>query len=130
MKAKIIAEPKTVLLWNCQEQFEPLAKLCRQYGLEPKAVTGGDAGKTIGFLCGFRSASQLATLLYLDNGAYPPAMVISGLERGKVSGFVDAVNRVGSVPLKALVTLQNRDWTLAALLAELMEEHTLLGGKK
>lgn len=134
MKAKIIPEPKRVLLWNCSpgsDQYIQLEELCRRYGLEPKAVGGMDAGKTVGFLCGFRGASQAAALLALADDAYPPALILCGLEREKVSEFVDKVNDCGmQIPLKAMVTIHNRDWMLSQLLEELVRERKEWEGKE
>lgn len=132
MKAKIIPEPKCVLLWNCdpsQPGYDKLRQLCRQAGLEVKHVSGGDAGKTVGLLCGFRGAPQTSALLLLDDAAYPPAIIFCGVPQNQLSALVDRVNATGlKFPLKAMVTIHNRDWMLAHLLDELTRERTALEG--
>lgn len=134
MKAKIIPEPKRALLWNCpqgSEDYQKVADLCARYGLELTALTGADAGKTVGFLCGFRGASQTAALLYLEESAYPPAIILCGLPRDQVSSFVDQLNDTGAhLPLKALVTIHNREWMLSQLLEELARERKEWEGKE
>lgn len=134
MKAKIIPEPKRVLLWNCPQGSEDYGKveaLCQEYGLDLRPLSGADAGKTVGFLCGFRGARDTAALLYLDEATYPPAIILCGLARNQVNGFVDKLNASGAhLPLKALVTIHNRDWMLSQLLEELARERTAWEGKE
>ncbi len=134
MKAKIIPEPKRALLWNCpagSDDYHKAEALCARYGLEVLALSGADVGKTVGFLCGFRGANQAATLEYLEDSAYPPAILLCGLERGQVSGFVDQLNAAGAnFPLKALVTIHNREWRLSQLLEELARERKEWEGKE
>lgn len=133
MKAKIIPEPKCVLLWNCdksQPGYEKLTALCARYGLEMKHVNGGDVGKTVGFLCGFRGARDTNHLLILDDAAYPPTLILCGLPANRIDRFVDEVNATGvKFPLKAMVTIHNREWMLSALLDELVRERNALGGQ-
>lgn len=132
MKAHIFKEPRTLLLWNFGPQrpgWEKVNQAAQKRGIRVCLVTGRDVGRTVGALCGFPGAGQGGGLLVLDDQAYPPAAIVSGLGNG-IDSFVDDLNASGAdLPLKAMVTLTSRDWTLAFLLEELMREHQALQGQ-
>ena len=58
-----------------------------------------------------------------------PALILCGLPGAEREALLDALRAAGAViPLKAIVTPTNQNWSFAALLAELAREHAALHG--
>ncbi len=134
MKARIRPVSPCALVWNYTEAepgWPALAAACQAAGLELKPVDGSQAGCTVGFLCGIPGASAAATLQYLDSAAYPAALILNGLDRKQLDGFLRQLREGGvTIPLKAMVTPTNQAWTLAALLEELVRERDAIARQK
>ena len=126
MKARIRPVEGCALIWNYssqQEGWPALQAACEQHGLRLQPVDTSHVGHTIGALCQLKDASPVATLQHLEETTYPPALILHGLERKKLDGFLKQLH-AGQVkiPLKAMVTPSNQNWTLANLLQELCRE--------
>ncbi len=132
MKAHIQREPRCVLLWNfgpLNAGYDHLARTAASFGLRVRTVGLAELGARVGDLC---SGRHLPAGEALPSPTDHAAMIISGLRHddGSLGRFVDEVRRGGaSIPLRAMVTHTSRDWTLDALLRELCEEHTTVGGQ-
>lgn len=126
MKARIRPVKPCALVWNYgteQEGWNALSAACEHAGLALRCVNANEAGQTIGWLCGIPGASEAATLQLVDKDAYPAALILNGLDRKQLDAFLDELRAGGvRIPLKAMVTATNQNWTLASLLQELIRE--------
>lgn len=122
MKAHIAAlPPAAALAWKVP-QGSGLEKVCAGAGVRLRTVEEQDLGRTVADLCGLPGAGEGREPL---SPADPtPALVLWGLDRKALDAFLDGLKAAGvRIPLKAVVTPTNRDWTFAALLEELHAEH-------
>lgn len=133
MKARIIQEPRCVLLWCFDEKsagYDALAHAARAYKLKLRCTADGDLAARVGDLCRGLPSPAFAPLLKVSDR---PAMIVSGLrhDTGELGRFLDLVKAGGAdFPLRGMVTPTSRDWTLLQLLQELNAEHeTVTGGK-
>ena len=133
MKARIIQEPRGVLLWRFDEKsagYDALAHAARAYKLKLRCIADGDLAARVGDLCRGLPSPAFAPLIKVSDR---PAMIVSGLrhDTGELGHFLDLVKAGGAdFPLRGMVTPTSRDWTLLQLLQELNAEHdTVTGGK-
>lgn len=133
MKARIIQEPRCVLLWRFDEKsagYDALAHAARTYKLKLRCIADGDLAARVGDLCRGLPSPTFAPLIKVSDR---PAMIVSGLrhDTGELGRFLDLVKAGGAdFPLRGMVTPTSRDWTLLQLLQELNAEHeTVTGGK-
>ena len=133
MKARIIQEPRCVLLWRFDEKsagYDALAHAARVYKLKLRCIADGDSAARVGDLCRGLPSPAFAPLIKVSDR---PAMIVSGLrhDTGELGRFLDLVKAGGAdFPLRGMVTPTSRDWTLLQLLQELNAEHeTVTGGK-
>ena len=129
MKARIIQEPRCVLLWRFDEKsagYDALAHAARAYKLKIRCIGDGDLAAKVGDLC-----QGLPSPAFKVNDR--PAMIVSGLrhDTGELGHFLDLVKAGGAeFPLRGMVTPTSKNWTLLQLLQELNSEHeTVAGGK-
>ena len=133
MKARIIQEPRCVLLWRFDEKsagYDALAHTARAYKLKLRCIADGDLAARVGDLCRGLPSPAFAPLIKVSDR---PAMIVSGLrhDTGELGRFLDLVKAGGAdFPQRGMVTPTSRDWTLLQLLQELNAEHdTVTGGK-
>lgn len=133
MKARILQEPRCVLLWQVKPgstDYAAVEHAARLSRLKVRSLTEADLGTTIEALCTGSRHTAPASDVPADLPEHP-AMIVSGLrhDNGDLGQFVDEVRHGGaSIPLRAMVTPTSRSWTLAALLTELNREHDEVGG--
>ena len=132
MKARIIQEPRCVLLWRFDEKsagYDALAHTARAYKLKLRCIADGDLAARVGDLCRGLPSPAFAPLIKVSDR---PAMIVSGLrhDTGELGRFLDLVKAGGAdFPLRGMVTPTSRDWPLLQLLLELNAEHdTVTGG--
>ena len=133
MKARIIQEPRCVLLWRFDEKsagYDALAHAARAYKLKLRCIADGDLAARVGDLCRGLPSPAFAPLIKVSDR---PAMIVSGLrhDTGELGRFLDLVKAGGAdFSVRSMVTPTSRDWTLLQLLQELNAEHeTVTGGK-
>lgn len=129
MKARITAqrEPERVLYYPAGEQEEKIQALSQtagEMGIQLVLLTGEDFAQKLGFLAGAAGYQKRE-----GNGDCSPGqeLMILSLPQEKVNRFLSALDgkNVPKVPLKAVVTPHNRDWTLSRLVEEIGREHLL-----
>ena len=100
------------------------------FGMKLLPVSPADAGKTVAQLLGEVEVKSPKTLV-LEPGAYPPALVLANFKDKDVDTLLDLLKQAQvTIPLKAVVTVSNRNWVFADLLAHLQEEHTAFTAAK
>lgn len=118
MKARIIQEPRCVLLWRFDEKsagYDALAHTARAYKLKLRCIADGDLAARVGDLCRGLPSPAFAPLIKVSDR---PAMIVSGLrhDTGELGRFLDLVKAGGAdFPLRGMVTPTSRDWTLLQL---------------
>ena len=133
MKARIIQEPRCVLLWRFDEKsagYDALAHAARAYKLKLRCIADGDLAARVGDLCRGLPSPAFAPLIKVSDR---PAMIVSGLrhDTGELGAFLDLVQAGGaSIPVRSMVTPTSKGWTLANLLLELNTEHETVQGEK
>lgn len=132
MKARIIQDPRCVLLWRFTKDsagYDALAHAARAYKLNVRFVGDGDLAAKVDDLCKGLPSPAFSPLIAVGDR---PAMIVSGLrhDTGELGHFLDLVKAGGAdFPLRSMVTPTSRAWTLLQLLQELNNEHeTVTGG--
>ena len=93
------------------------------FGMKLLLVSPADAGKTVAQLLGEVEMKASRTLV-LEPVAYPPALVLANFKEKDLDPPLDLMNHAQlNIPLKAVVTLSNKNWVFGDLLAHLSEEH-------
>ena len=106
-----------------------LRAVLREKKLLTLDVTAAQLGETVGRLVSTNAAAAPK--------AEPPQvasetefMLLCGLGDRQLDRLLAAMRRAGAVvPHKAVLTEQNRSWTLERLIGEVAREHEALGGK-
>ena len=92
------------------------------FGMKLLLVSPADAGKTVAQLLGVEV--KVSRTLVLEPGAYPPALVLANFKEKDLDTLLDLMKQAQvNIPLKAVVTLSNKNWVFGDLLAHLSEEH-------
>ena len=119
-----------------QKKAQQITALCKKLGIRAKEVQVRDADEKVGVLAGIEplaaGAKKAAPLVVLD---LPEYLIFSGLPEVLLDQFLKEYRQQGidPIPLKAVVTLHNKDWTVRNLIMELMKERMSmmnLGGNK
>ena len=93
------------------------------FGMKLLVVSPADAGRTVAQLLG-EVETKTARTLVLEPGACPPALVLANFKDKDVDTLLDLMKQAKvNIPLKALVTKNNKNWVFGDLLAHLQEEH-------
>ena len=120
-----------------QKKAQQITVLCKKLGIRTKEVQVKDVDEKVGVLAGIEplaaaGAKKAAPLAVLD---LPEYLIFSGLPEVLLDQFLKEYRQQGidPIPLKAVVTLHNKDWTVWNLIMELMKERMSmmnLGGNK
>ena len=114
-----------------------ITALCGRLGIRTREVQAREADEKVGVLAGIEplaaaGAKKAVPLAVLD---LPEYLIFSGLPEVLLDQFLKEYRQQGidPIPLKAVVTLHNKDWTVRNLIMELMKERMSmmnLGGNK
>lgn len=100
------------------------------FGMKLINVSPADAGKTVAQLLGEVECLAPRTLV-LDPGAYPPALVLANFKDKDLDRLLSMLRLAQvNIPLKAVVTPNNKNWLFGDLLAQLQEEHAAFAAAK
>ena len=89
------------------------------FGMKLLPVSPADAGKTVAQLLG-EVETKVSRTLVLEPGAYPPALVLANFKEKDLDTLLDLMKQAQvNIPLKAVVTLSNKNWVFGDLLAHL-----------
>ena len=122
MKARLSAPlPKVGAGVNIpQEKADVVAEVMAEVGGKFIAAPNDCGADTVGYVCGLSG--------YTENEARTEVtekiLIFSGLDNKDLNKAVTMLRSKGcEIPLKAMVTPHNRDWTVSALAGELAREH-------
>ncbi|MBQ8967889.1 DUF3783 domain-containing protein [Ruminococcus sp.] len=122
MKARINSvQPKVAAGVNLSEEKSAVvAEVMAALGGEYRAA-GTDCGNdSVGSICGLRGYTENSERAEVS----AELLIFSGLQGNELNKAVTMLREKGcSIPLKAMVTPHNKDWTVSALAEELAGEH-------
>ena len=124
MRAKVLLYG----IGNESERDRALRAVLRERNLLTLDVREAQLGETVGRLV----SSNAAAAPDAAPDAPPEAefMLLCGLGGRQLDRLLAGMRRAGAVvPHKAVLTEQNRSWTLEKLIREVMREHEALSGK-
>ena len=129
MKARITKAPERVLTYGIDPATRPLLSAAlEELGIEERGISPDQLGQTVGWLAGFPGFSPDR-----DRECPPPPSIpvlcMCGLSGARVNALLAALRkRDVHIPLKAVSTPTNQNWTFLQLIEELKREHTALTG--
>ena len=119
------------------KKAQQITALCKKLGVHTKEIQTKDADEKVGVLAGIdpltaMGAKKEVPFVMLD---LPEYLIFSGLPEVLLDQFLKEYRqqKIEPTPLKAIVTLHNKDWTVRNLIMELMKERMSmmnLGGNK
>ncbi|MBR6871899.1 MAG: DUF3783 domain-containing protein [Ruminococcus sp.] len=126
MKARIAAPAKLIAAYGLSpERLQALSLFCDREGIKLRSIGPAEADCTVGYLCG----SSTTPGAECTDAPAGECLIFAGFDRPELSEAVSGLRQAGlSVPLKAVCTPHNQDWTLRSLMAELAREHARMTG--
>lgn len=115
-----------VLLFNVgKEKRARIASLGRKLGLVVRQIEASDYGKPLGELLLPVSGRQDQGAAVRVSSLRAEMMVFCGLAEKTLDAFLAGYRQAGiePIPLKAVITPYNINWTPEKLVTELLEEH-------
>ena len=120
-----------------EKKAQQITALCKKLGVHTKEIQTKDVDEKVGVLAGIdpltaMGAKKEVPFVMLD---LPEYLIFSGLPEVLLDQFLKEYcqQKIEPTPLKAIVTLHNKDWTVRNLIMELMKERMSmmnLGGNK
>lgn len=122
-----MAKGEKVLIYNINSASPKGVKLrntLRVCGTACQTLTAEDSGQTIGYLLRLDGFAQNQPS---DSYAEGEALIFYNFTKQRLDRLLAALKRAGIIiPLKAVVTEHNINWTITALIGELEQEHRLM----
>ena len=120
-----------------EKKAQQITALCKKLGVHTKEIQTKDVDEKVGVLAGIdpltaMGAKKEVPFAMLD---LPEYLIFSGLPEVLLDQFLKEYRqlKIEPTPLKAVLTLHNKDWTVRNLIMELMKERMSmmnLGGNK
>ena len=129
MKAKLSPPaPKTAAGVNIsEEKAAVISKVMSALGGSFQAADKDCGADSIGFICGIKGYAKNEQRLDVSE----ELLIFSGLTPNELNKAVNKLRDKGcSIPLKAMVTQHNREWTVSALAKELAAEHEYMTSRR
>ena len=129
MKAHIMKMQESAVLFALSRKHQEKAKeILEKLSIRVRISGREDLPQTVGFLAGctgFRQKTpEQLEVPRKEAEEFFPAMIMAGLTDSKLDRVLAALRNAGiQIPLKAVVTSTNQNWTLSQLLRELEREH-------
>lgn len=118
---------KQILLYNIKDKKRALdiRRVLMPLKIRIKQITEADFGQPIGYLAdidGFEAYEELSGNFSFDD----EMMVMVGLTSFEIDQVIKGFHkkRIAGIPLKAILTDENRKWNSKKLYENLREEHT------
>lgn len=122
-----MAKGAKVLIYNIDSASPKGVKVrntIRVCGAACQTLHTQDSGQVLGFLLGLDGYTQHPAT---DNHAVGEALIFYNFTKQELDRMLSALKRAGiTIPLKAVVTEHNINWTVATLIGELEQEHRLM----
>lgn len=122
MKARLSAPlPKVAAGVNIpQEKADIIAEVMASVGGKYIAAANDCGEDSVGYVCGLSGYTESEARTEVTE----ELLIFSGLDSKDLNKAVTMLRSKGcDIPLKAMVTPHNRDWTVSALASELAGEH-------
>lgn len=99
-------------------------EVCAALGIAVTEVATYQLLQPVGVLAGYEGE---AAQLYFGRAPLEPVLVMAGFSCAQLDGLLAALRRAGiAIPLKAVLTETNQNWSLLALIEELQREHAAM----
>lgn len=125
MKARVTAAlPKLAAGINLGEEKEAvLMRITKALGIGWKSADDDCGSDTVGYICGIKGYEKSAE----SSSVSAEILILSGLDRSELNSLLEMLRAENvSIPLKAMLTPHNRDWSVSALADELAKEHEFM----
>lgn len=124
-----MAKGAKVLIYNIDSASPKGVKVrntIRVCGAACQTLHAQDSVQVLGFLLGLDGYTQNQNPA-ADNLAVGEALIFYNFTKQELDRLLSALKRAGiTIPLKAVVTEHNINWTVTALIGELEQEHRLM----
>lgn len=127
MKSRVVTKLSRIVLTYgiVDSTLTMLSDICKDYSISVRPVMPSELDVKV---------SNLLKITQLNTEEYPigttPCIVISGLDSSIMDSFLDNIKSVGiNIPIKAMVTPSNQNWSFRHLLEEISLEHERLSKK-
>ena len=128
MKARLSSPlPKVAAGVNIpQEKAEIIAEVMAAVGGKYTASAKDCGADSVGYVCGLSGYTESTARTEVTE----ELLIFSGLDSKDLNKAVTMLRSKGcDIPLKAMVTPHNRDWTVSALAGELAREHEYMNSR-
>ena len=128
MKARLSSPlPKVAAGVNIpQEKAEIIAEVMAAVGGKYTASANDCGADSVGYVCGLSGHTESTERTEVTE----ELLIFSGLDSKDLNKAVTMLRSKGcDIPLKAMVTPHNRDWTVSALAGELAREHEYMNSR-
>ena len=125
MKAHVRASvPERVLTYAIDESVEPqLSAALQTLAIEERQISTGELQQDVGYLAGFsgyEKKENAETVSLSCEGV----MVMCGLSEARANALLKTLHEHNiRIPLKAMITPTNQNWSFVKLAEELTREH-------
>ena len=128
---KSTVKREQVLLYGLGQETERGARLhtlLQELRIPAREVRATELGETLGAVAGYPGYARTG-IPYEGSAQEEPFLVMRDLDGKRLDELLRRMREegIGPIPLKAVVTATNRDWTFLALMDELREEHRVMG---
>lgn len=127
MKSRVVTKPSRIVLTYgiVDSTLTMLLNVCKDYSISVRTVMPSELDIKV---------SNLLKVTQLNIEEYPietiPCIIISGLDSSTMDSFLDNIKSVGiNIPIKAMITPSNQNWSFRHLLEEISLEHERLSKK-
>ena len=128
MKARTITVPKVAVGVNLSDEKNAVMQMiAKSVSFEYRTAPSDCGSDTVGCLCGLKGYVKSDERSSLSE----ELLIFSGLDGKELNKVLELMRNNGaSVPLKAMLTANNKDWTISALAQELAREHEYMNNRK
>ena len=126
MKSRIInSAGGRIIAYKQQKNLGALKKIAEKLNIKLVAADDDDAETPLGFFAGFEGFSKSEKKGEAENGC----IIFTGLSGKQIDSVLVELRKAEIViPLKAVLTPSNQNWSIKKLTAELEKERSQLGG--
>lgn len=131
MKARVTGnQPEKVLTFAIDQTLQPLlSETLQKLSIDEYRVPPEACGQSVGYLAGFPGFAE-STEAVCAPSCSRGVLCMSGISNARINTLLSALKEKKiSIPLKAVVTATNQNWSFAKLIDELMKEHEAIAKK-
>ena len=123
---------KILIYTNNQDKKLKIEKVARSLKMQVQVMSTKDLPRNIGAIAGIsKEPANAHTMPIPVFYVMPEVLIFSGLSSNRLDDFLNAYRlaKIEPIPLKAVVTLYNVNWSLFNLIEELKRENKAMSRK-